>query len=295
VLDDRARSVRGWLGKFYFNRYLRLMLSYTAIVAIVCYLNPVLLYAPPDAAGVAFRFSSVTLLGIDLTAFYNVGAGPAQSAIPINQAWSLGVEIEFYIVAPLLVLCRTRTLLVLLVVALCARLLTTDLAHVQQRVFPLSAYFFLLGLLSHRLYRAFPGIGALGPIAFAAAASIAAFGGYMGAHSWSPMNAIGYTAVLALAMPAVFAMTRHWKFDRRLGELSYPLYLVHIGVGQFVSWARADLATFMLVSIAAALPFYFLIEWNMDTIRKRITRPGARVAFPQTAEPLRASWPPLSR
>lgn len=269
VLDEKYRNLDGWVWRFYLNRYLRLMPTYLVVVAVVTFtVNQALRYPPPGWSGAAFTFSSLTLFGIDLTAFYDVGGHGAQGIIPINQAWSLGNELEFYLLVPVLALLRTRTLVVITVVALCARLLTSGAdVFVQQRVFPLVLYFFLLGLLSHRLYRQFPKPGKIGWLAIAGAVFMSAFSGFAGAHAWAPYSAICLTTLLALLIPPIFALTRDWRFDRTIGELSYPVYIVHVAIGQLVPWSRTDLWTLMLCSIAAAVPLFVLIELPMETIR----------------------------
>jgi hypothetical protein len=49
--------------------------------------------------GAALTFSSLTLFGIDLTAFYTMTGTSTHTVMPVNQAW-LGLEIEFYLLAP---------------------------------------------------------------------------------------------------------------------------------------------------------------------------------------------------
>lgn len=274
ILTESFRKQDGWVRRFYIDRYFfRLMPAYLVVLTVVTWINPILFHLPLDFAGTLLRFSAVSLIGIDLTAFYQVGGAAASVQIPLNQAWSLGLEIAFYLMVPFLITMRIRTLIVLAIVLLAARLAITDAPlMIQQRLFPLQFYFFLLGMLSFRLYKVLPRNASLGFAAMAVMIVISASGGFVGfaqwnLAQWNPINSLYCTAALALLMPAIFRLTKDWKRDRLLGDLSYPVYLVHVDCGSYVPHARDSLWGFMAISIGVSLVMLLLIEIPMAWVR----------------------------
>ena len=90
--------------------------------------------------------------------------------------------------------------------------------------FPRIVWFFLLGSLAWRLgISKFVALVAL-PLAIALAIK-------SGSEApWDNLYFMGSAVCLALAMPGLFAATRNVRWMNSLGELSYPLYLVHMSV-----------------------------------------------------------------
>jgi peptidoglycan/LPS O-acetylase OafA/YrhL len=53
-----------------------------------------------------------------------------------------------------------------------------------------------------------------------------------------------FLLLFAILIPAVFQFTRQSRLDRMVGELSYPLYLSHMGVGAALSlWTPPNALT----------------------------------------------------
>jgi peptidoglycan/LPS O-acetylase OafA/YrhL len=89
---------------------------------------------------------------------------------------------------------------------------------------------------------------------------------------------------LALLMPIVFMFSRNSVLDRFVGELSYPVYLVHFIVVQLLQVVltrlHADLVLLtiwsLFFSVAAAAALYFTIIRPLDRYREsrlKHTRP----------------------
>jgi peptidoglycan/LPS O-acetylase OafA/YrhL len=86
--------------------------------------------------------------------------------------------------------------------------------------------------------------------------------------------------LFAASVPIVFAATKDDRFDRAVGELSYPLYLVHgivqgaiffkFGAPQgHIGWALAAVSA----SVIAAILLRIFVERPVETSRQR--RKGA--------------------
>ena len=276
MLEERYRRTPGWVWRFYATRYLRLMPGYLVVLAVFTFsTNPTVLNQLPGALWPLFEFSSLTLIGIDLTAFYEIGGYGAHTVMPISQAWSLGIEIWFYLLVPALVRLANWHL-VLLGAAICAARYWISDAPVfpwQQRLFPLELYFFVLGLLAHRLSRSAPSHPAVAWVLLGVAVCAATFGGFVDLGFWKPLNALMLGAAFACVVPLIFAVSKGWRMDRWIGELSYPLYLVHVQVGHSFPWSKTSLLAFVAASLVAAVALMIAVDVPVDRLRHRFLKP----------------------
>ena len=85
-----------------------------------------------------------------------------------------------------------------------------------------------------------------------------------------------FYVLFAIAVPFIFEATKNNHYDRWIGELSYPLYLVH-GLVQgifFIKFgARGDHVPTMLValccSVVAAIAMRLVVEQPIEAWRRR--------------------------
>jgi peptidoglycan/LPS O-acetylase OafA/YrhL len=145
----------------------------------------------------------------------------------IVPAWTLSIELMFYIVAPFIL--RQHVLLIA-ALAYASYRLRFDGYHVgfyseatNYRFFPFELSLFLYGAICFRLGKfllpANPKwSGAIAAMAcFFVLAPLKLFQGYQ----------YELYAVIGILLPTLFDFGRRAKWDRSLGDLSYPLYLVH--------------------------------------------------------------------
>jgi peptidoglycan/LPS O-acetylase OafA/YrhL len=301
VLTEKYRAHSGWVWRFYVSRYLRLWPPYLValISTALVWTNNIgdLSWGPWQHN--LFKLSGFSLIGIDLTAFYTIGTGyEAHGQLPIQQAWSLGTELWFYLLVPALALVRTRWLVALGGALLAARIAAMTLPSFpwQQRLFPLELYFFVLGMLAHRAYAATLSGGPIfGRTTLALAVALVVFSHYSETFGgWTPVNALILTAALATLLPFVFAYCRASRVDRTIGDFSYPIYLVHMTVLAAVPLARAHIGLTVLLVLAAAVPLVFLVERPIDRWRARLLEPRVHRTAHALAAPsvLRATAKP---
>ncbi|MEM6802707.1 MAG: acyltransferase [Bacteroidota bacterium] len=188
---------------------------------------------------------------------------PAFKYLLVPQAWTIGVELMFYLIAPFLVRRRLRYLLLLMFASALLRILfyQQGFSHDpwSNRFFPFELFFFLAGSISYRIYRKAdlyslrePGI----PLLFVCIA-------YLLLYSSLPFSA-GLKAVLLyglifISMPFIFLALKTNRFDREIGEYSYTIYLSHvliIGLLQAYDIQFLDLAT---TAIIGSFAFSYLI------------------------------------
>ncbi|TLD69263.1 acyltransferase [Phragmitibacter flavus] len=201
-----------------------------------------------------YGFCQVSGIGVDLMHLFSyqggnglvpvsgpvttVGDWRGWSAFPMSHAWSISCELMFYLAAPFLVRVTTWKLL-------CFVILPTVVATHFIRLGPLwsaaidfwvpfQAGYFVLGIVSWRLFRWTARMGFSRDkksLTIVIVALITWLGLY---RYWSEVSyrgaEIALFALILIALPILFHHTKSVKWDRFLGEFSYPIYLVHISV-----------------------------------------------------------------
>jgi peptidoglycan/LPS O-acetylase OafA/YrhL len=296
VLDRNYREARD----FYVNRYLRLAPVYLAVAAVslfswLCYgVKPFAESAPPSPEwglqALAFLLvTNATMFFQDMTMFMCGGNGglywvadfrscspPLYGALLVPQAWSLGIEIAFYALAPWLLRLRTRWLLAIVLASVVTKIGLYLLGFKKDpwdyRFFPSELFLFLLGTLAYRWRNSryalrldtLPDLKVWGMLAFALVFSHLPF---------SSGFYLLFLAGLFFSLPALLAFSNRHPWDRKLGELSYPLYVVHVlaiswlehAMPESRSWTFAALA--LIASLIAAVALYRFIDVPMERVR----------------------------
>ena len=245
-------------GAFYKNRVLRLFPIYyvVAIGSLVFYMTLPLITGNPtsfqevyqsiDIVGQALLvFGNLFILGQDWVMFTAVHDGvvhfhhdfqdsevPVWRGLLVPPAWSLSVGLVFYLIAPF-VLPRFRLLLTLLILSILVRLLLhgLGLATLEQWnywFFPAELAFFLVGALAHQL--GLPLARRLGLLTQAMTRGVtwAMVGGVMVFVTFDVDLPRFVTIVIFLAaLPFMFHFQSFSHWDRWIGELGYPIYVVH--------------------------------------------------------------------
>ncbi|MFJ3461765.1 acyltransferase family protein [Achromobacter spanius] len=258
---------QGATGKFYANRFLRLFPIYLAVAALTLTAHIVsggsffrIYEALPFSAEVFLFLSNLFIFGQDWLMFFGIRDSAlvftgsfANSDVPlykgllVPQAWTLGVEMSFYLVAPF-VLRSPRRLLALLAASLALRaiLIWTGVGRSDPwtyRFFPTELALFLIGSLSHQVLlprmkawtqrvKRLPELGT--GILFLYAVAHFSIG-------INPTVRDGLAVLLfAALLPLAFLFQSRHKLDKAIGELSYPLYICHMLVIMAFSWLMHD-------------------------------------------------------
>jgi peptidoglycan/LPS O-acetylase OafA/YrhL len=263
-------------------------------------------------AGILFvAITNLTLFGQDWVLFlkHDVGQrfaftsnfGTSKNALwkylVIPQCWSIGIEETFYLAVPFINRLRTRWLVALLAASLAARLITYRVGYHSDpwsyRFFPFEAGLFLMGMLGWRVYsklklEEFPkcrGYIFFVPVFIVVLAIHAKAIGFLESRIGSEYATLISYPFWAVAIVFLFAYFREHKVDRFIGELCYPIYLIHytvaLTVGSFLG-RPSGRATALIVLVLAALFFVFVLK-PYEAWRHWLT--GARSKQPLTSSP----------
>jgi peptidoglycan/LPS O-acetylase OafA/YrhL len=319
------------LKAFYLNRWLRLYPAYLVVAAaamLLC-LGSAWLSWRPDAARYLSDWyasglldlrhaawlvaSQMTMLGLDSFNLFGLspqgqlalnaqgdGYYPLWRLLLVPQAWSLSVEIYFYIVAPFVVTRGLRSVLGFALASYAIRLVLWAYADLHEdpwsyRFFPSELMFFLAGSLAYRLYANDGEVRALGRQGKAAlrlaVVSMLVSAVWLG-KLHEPLRFGAFippvvTAAVFIALPRLFRMTRHNHRDRVLGELSYPIYISHalmislVGQGSYYVGGAGFLLAGGL-TLLAAYALYRFVDQPIDAFRQGRSMPGAGLAAQPT-------------
>jgi peptidoglycan/LPS O-acetylase OafA/YrhL len=299
---------------FIANRFTRIYPIYFAVAAVTAILaltlkTEIKLFDPErlaelGAGAKAFIFgSNMTIFGLDSFDFLGIenralvlahdGAAyppPLDHMRLVPQAWSLGPELMFYLMAPLIVR-RVRLLWIVGFSSLALRIALWQYGLAGRswgfEFFPTALVFFVLGALlyhAHRTQLFQRWAPVLAPYAvYATALGLFTYGSLPRALSW--------TLIIA-SIPFLFYLTKRNPFDRLVGELSYPVYMIHFSIifaaqGLAPDFERTALfgGVCALLSIVLGFLIYWQISLPIDRWRDRLTQD----ALQPTREPARSA------
>jgi peptidoglycan/LPS O-acetylase OafA/YrhL len=222
----------------------------------------------------------------------------------LPQAWSLSLELMFYAVAPFLVRRPLKQVVAVILASLGLRIwiyggLGLNLDPWGSRFFPTELALFLGGTLSYLMYERLKKrspdnrhLVAIG-IAFAAVTLSYPFLIKSVPPGYDQYIMLAYFIIIVFVLPALFLWTKDNRADRYIGELSYPIYIVHLLILSFVTTALkrrlnwspyTGLLTLGFSTILAAMLVHGLID-PIDKFRHRLSRRNDRSPNRRPAEP----------
>jgi peptidoglycan/LPS O-acetylase OafA/YrhL len=303
MILDQKYNKKGDLKLFYSNRFIRIYSVYWVFLLIAFGLAVLARFATHHgtvelwlqnwrrigAPGSMFLvLSNIFLFGQDWTLFMKTTAHGLQwttnfqesapwiaSLLFVPPAWSLGIELTFYSVAPFI--SRLRSWMIgVLIVASCVLRFVFHLHGLDRdpwsyRFFPFELALFLLGTLSYRIYISIRARVLSAPwnvIGWGIFPLLLAFPLYD--HSdgmFFAYSRIFLYAYLVFALPILFSLTSRIKLDRALGELSYPLYLCHPIILTIIGHFSKSIVHFWLqvtLSLGLSLGLAYLTAKYLD-------------------------------
>jgi peptidoglycan/LPS O-acetylase OafA/YrhL len=268
----------------------------------------------------ANAFSQLSLIGQDLFYFagwlpqgglrfvadFQADPHPLYDLLLVPPAWSLSVELYFYLLAPWLVRARVHVIVALIAASLLCRVLLAWALGWRgdpwsYRFFPSELAFFLTGVLAYRTQGGkmrpsgvwIGGLALLGS-GLGLTEILGLWQADLPVQRWARVPLF---AVLAAIAPTLFRLTKGWKWDRYIGELSYPLYVCHFLViwvagaayGELTSWLGRIVVVTATVLVAIALQQW--VDMPVDRYRQARLRQRADRSFLLSKDRLRDQVP----
>ena len=260
ILDKTYKSKR----IFYLNRILRLYPIYL-IVCLLVLLTSIFrrgvaenLFDYSPFVLLISTFSNLTLIGTDWLMFFDTSNGGIQftssvitgdrmrDLLWIAPAWSLGIEITFYAMAPILCKWRSRFLLATIIGLCTIRIVfnQSDFNFVESpfdaRFFPFELPYFLVGILLYR-YRRDTKLETTIPLKYLYPALALFFLIFEPVRSGLDLSRTASMAVLVIVSAVIVLFGQSSEFDRKFGELSYPIYISHVFVAQLYDFSSTGI------------------------------------------------------
>jgi peptidoglycan/LPS O-acetylase OafA/YrhL len=213
------------------------------------------------------------------------GVVPAWRFLFVPQSWSISIELVFYLMVPWLISWRTRNLVLLGGLSAASYLLAGH--FVNPALFSLLGYFFfpfhlalfILGMLAYRHSAAYLRlVSRPGKIALVAVLFSALFASQLLPPELDNFLCI---ALVFLSIPILFDWTKSSRFQKWVGDLSYPMYVCHI----FVKWVLLGLMgvstkgvtsphgwLLLICTIAMSAILLWLVDYPVDKWRQQRVR-----------------------
>jgi peptidoglycan/LPS O-acetylase OafA/YrhL len=245
ILDKSYSTKMG----FYKNRILRLYPIYYIICGLVliqAVLLPNLresLFSFPAKALSIGTIANSTFLGSDWLMFsqwqngnlhfgnFNNSELPLWKMLLVPQSWSIGIEITFYLLAPMLCKAKSRTIAVIGIALLAARFAGLFFGLNQDpwtyRFFPFELPMFLIGILLYRL-RTYQGDSFKIGVSKIYPLLITFYVCFSYLTAKFSINQFWQMLVLITLTCIVIMWGEETSKDKKLGDLSYPIYMTHI-------------------------------------------------------------------
>ena len=166
--------------------------------------------------------------------FWHTGEVKAWHFLLVPQAWTIGLELTYYLIAPFLVMRKLKIIIVLIFISLFLRLIFMSQGYSfdpwTYRFFPFELLFFLMGTVAYELYTylkkkefnisKFKWLPAL----FVSLTILS------GMTPSSYAKDLVFTFLVFLGVPFLFMASKNNKIDTNIGEFSYPVYIFHMAV-----------------------------------------------------------------
>ena len=303
ILNEKYLG-RGSVLLFWGNRFFRLWPSYVIAVLLTIPLRPelpleIFRQISDPASLLLVVFSNVTMFAYEienllclapsgaLSPCGRAGDAPISDLFYIGQGWSLGLELWFYLFAPFFVRDRIRLLVVGLAAAvffMAVRRMGWDDVWIYL-FFQSVALFFILGVASYHCGKALnktrlgPAYRLAGLVILQMVAALLVFPQALTLIVPEQHHNKFFVGLFSIFIPAWFAWSKDLAWDNAIGNLSYPVYVVHYAL---INWlvefgvvGKWFVFPVVVLTLAVAAAMYILVEAPVDRWRQQRIRAAA--------------------
>lgn len=287
ILNEKY--VTNKVGEFYLSRAMRIFPMFFVGVALSLLVSHKEIYETFKSLEIIPKLymliSNFFIFGGDLSNQFCWVTTSGTCERPLNvlinpPSWSLSPELLFYAIAPFAV--RNTNRIILMILVGCLYFFLANKIHYPLQTFPFNAekstpfvyyfwgasiVFFFLGALGYKLKNG-DSVNYIYLLIVALVVSCTE----TTIPSWLML-------LLCVGIPQIFSITKNNSFDRVMGELSYPIYILHYPVclllfrheagNGFIS--TGSLAA--IITILISLPAYFLIDKRLSKVRHMKVKP----------------------
>lgn len=227
----------------------------------------------------------IMLMGIDsltgsmyFTENFKDSIPQLHSFLMMPQAWSIGVELLFYLIAPYLVRKKISFILIFLIASLILRGFIYFYMGLMYdpwtyRFFPTELALFLFGSIAYHFYEHIVKheklIGLQSYIIFIYFLLIILYPFVSIDIPYLILikNWILYISTV-VAIPYLFLATKNFTFDNFIGELSYPIYLIHILILSMLRALNLNISLSLLTTVLSVAVGIILVKYIDMPIEK---------------------------
>lgn len=222
----------------------------------------------------------VMFLGINIktgnlyfTHDFHKSTPPVFQFMLVQQAWSVAVEIMFYLVAPFIVRRKFRSVAFLMIGSFILKIFCAEHGFKNDpwsyRFFPFELGYFLAGTLSYFIYGKFFKKIDIPKFVGLTTYLIVGFCTVFFSKFTFKYADVAYLFMIFLSIPVLFKYSKGFTRDKFIGELSYPIYLIHLLVINTVSalnifWHRDLLVMFSTITLGV-----LMVKFVSDAIEAR--------------------------
>jgi peptidoglycan/LPS O-acetylase OafA/YrhL len=300
---------RGSLFLFYSNRALRIYPLYFTVLMIYIAANWLMienLLPQVTQGGLSFKMVSALdwyrrhadelgILDILIVWFLNIaifgqdivrGFG---SPIPdlywhqfiyVRVAWSVAVELNFYLIAPF-VIGRFKLTLALLIASLSLQiwfLLTPETRSTfDYEFFPLELFCFMSGSIAYRIYQRLNRFS-MGTRNIYTLLSVIIILLATVFYREIPNARLPYLFLVFACLPGIMLSSECYPYDRILGDLSYPIYLVHPIFMIIILPGSTRLTEIVAIGMVFAISWFLVMVVDRPVDRFRQQRIAGKVS-----------------
>ena len=276
--------------QFYLNRFLRLWPTYLVSLVFLFFFTSVFEDLVTFTKNCTFWgkcyvwFCNIFIVGSDsfwlvsldsasgtfsyLPSFINENANGGMLFLN-SPVFSIGVEMVFYLMAPF-ILKSVKRVWIYFYVGLAYYFAIVLLGKInivyQYHMPPIGFLFFAMGALSWHYSNRKVTLDNVKMIFFFALSLLLLF-------VPAVMSAVIYIP-FAVAVPFLFNLTKDNKVDRFLGELSYPVYILHYPVLHYLWGIAVDKSNIgwmtLVITVLIAIPVHLFLEEKVQKIRQQL-------------------------